>query len=60
MKIQHHIFIFILLFPAVAYAELQPSDLLSFTNNLSSIISFFAGCLAILAFIFGVNGGKGI
>jgi len=60
MRILYLIIILIFLFPAVVYAELQPSDLLNFTTNLSSIISFFAGCLAIIAFVFGVNGGKGL
>jgi Na+/proline symporter len=60
MRILYLIIILIFLFPAVVYAELSPSDLLNFTTNLSSIISFFAGCLAIIAFVFGVNGGKGL
>ena len=60
MRIFYLITIVIFLFPVVAYAELQPSDLLSFTTNLSSIISFFAGCLSIIAFVLGVNGGKGL
>ena len=58
MRIFFVIIILILMFPAVVYAELAPSDLLNFTTNLSSIISFFAGCLAIIAFVFGVSGGR--
>jgi hypothetical protein len=39
------------------YSEL--SEILdNFKNNFSSIISFFAGTLAIISFIMGVNGGK--
>lgn len=48
----------ILMLPGVAFAELFPADLEQFNLDLSSIISFFAGCLAIIAFIFGVNGGN--
>jgi hypothetical protein len=36
----------------------SPQDLIDLTSNLSKIISFFAGCLAIMGFIMGVNGGK--
>jgi Flp pilus assembly protein protease CpaA len=45
-------------FPCLAHAELTPADLTQFKLDLSSIISFFAGCLAIMGFIFGVMGGK--
>lgn len=48
----------VLVLPVAAHAELAPADLELFSLNLSAIISFFAGCLAIMAFIMGVNGGK--
>lgn len=50
--------IIIMIMPVAAHAELSPADLELFSLNLSSIISFFAGCLAIMAFIMGVDGGK--
>lgn len=58
MKILKAAVIMILLMPVVAHAELAPADLQLFNLNSSSIISFFAGCLAIIAFIMGVGGGK--
>jgi Na+/proline symporter len=60
MRILYLIIVLIFLCPVVSYAEVSPQDLLSFSTNLSSIVSFFAGCLAIIAFVFGVNGGKGV
>jgi len=45
--------------PLADQTEIKKQDLIDFQTNLSSIISFFAGVLAITAFIMGTRGGGG-
>jgi hypothetical protein len=53
------IILFIILCKNV-FADVSPSDLTDFTSNLSQIVSFFGGVLAIMAFIMGTHGGGGV
>lgn len=49
----------IMLVPAIAGAtEVQAEDLTNFSSSMSDIVSFFAGCIAIKAFVAGVSGGN--
>jgi hypothetical protein len=58
MKILLMIVILSIFYPSLGRAELSPSDLTQFQNQLSSIISFFAGNLAVMGFIAGILGGR--
>jgi len=53
------IILLIMLVPAIAGAtEVQAEDLTNFSASMSDIVSFFAGCIAIKAFVAGVSGGN--
>lgn len=58
MKLTVFLLILCLFCPVIANATLSPEDLASFQLSLSSILSFFAGNLAVIGFIAGILGGR--
>ncbi len=53
------VMIILLIFPTLSYAGVifTTVDLEEFTTDMSQIMSFFAGLIAMIAFVIGVGGG---